>query len=68
MVSGLITSAQFLMWISESASHRAPKQTVRFGAFYSRERVSEEIAKKEHLEVLDHLIRSVDRTGASQSQ
>ena len=36
--------------------------------FYSRKRASEEIEKKEHLEVLNHLIRSADRTGASLSQ
>jgi len=47
---------------------QSPEADRSFRCFYSRERASEEIAKKEHLEVLDHLIRSVDRTGASLSQ
>ena len=33
MVSELIISNQFLMWISESASYRSPKRNVRIGAF-----------------------------------
>ena len=47
---------------------QSPEAERSFRCFYSRERASEEIEKKEHLEVLNHLIRSADRTGASLSK